>query len=149
MVVIVKVVATTAMLRVALTLVPAPSVTWTVSELDPLACGVPETMPDALQLSPAGRPAGMVQAYDPTPPWAVRFPTYEVPTAPIGSAVVVIFKAPVLTAMLSVAVALVPALSVTWTVNELDPLACGVPEMIPDALQLRPAGRLPPLIDQV
>jgi hypothetical protein len=40
-------------------------------------------------------------------------------------------------------------LSETWTVNVLEPVADGIPEMVPSDERVRPAGREPAAIDQV
>ena len=65
------------------------------------------------------------------------------PTMPAGSDDVVIAKVGGLTVSESTAVAVAEALSVTFTVKLLDPAVAGVPDIVPPAERLRPAGRDP------
>ena len=62
---------------------------------------------------------------------------------PAGSDNVVIPKAGVLMVMDKPAVAETDAVSVTCTVKVLDPAAPGVPDMVPPAARLNPAGNVP------
>ena len=62
---------------------------------------------------------------------------------PAGSAEVVVPKAGGLMITDSAAVAEADALSVTRTVKLLDPAAPGVPDIIPPAARLKPAGSVP------
>ena len=62
---------------------------------------------------------------------------------PAGSDDVVIPKAGGLTVIDKAAVAETDALSVTRTVKLLAPAALGVPEMVPPAAKLNPAGNVP------
>ena len=62
---------------------------------------------------------------------------------PAGSDDVVIPKADGLTVIDNAAVAEAAALSVTRTVKLLAPAALGVPEMVPPAAKLNPAGNVP------
>ena len=68
---------------------------------------------------------------------------------PAGSDDVVIPKAGGLMVSDSTAVADADALSVTRTVKPLDPALPGVPEMVPPAARLNPAGSDPPATDHV
>ena len=62
---------------------------------------------------------------------------------PAGSDDVVILKAGGLITSESAAVAETEALSVTRTVKLLDPAVPGVPDMVPPAARLKPAGSVP------
>jgi hypothetical protein len=62
---------------------------------------------------------------------------------PAGSDAVVIPKAGELIVIDNAAVADADALSVTRTVKVLDPAALGVPDMVPPAARLNPAGNVP------
>ena len=62
------------------------------------------------------------------------------PTVPAGRAEVVTDKAGGFTLTVRAAVDDADALSVTFTVKLLDPTTLGVPEMVPPAERLKPAG---------
>jgi hypothetical protein len=67
------------------------SVTLTVVLKEPEAVGVPEMVPAADRVKPAGRaPELMLQVYGVVPPLAARVVEYAVPTWPEGTEVVVI-----------------------------------------------------------
>jgi len=66
-----------------------------------------------------------------------------VPTVPVGSDDVVIPKAGGLIVSDSAAVAVTDALSVTFTVKLLEPAALGMPDTVPLADSLNPAGSVP------
>ena len=68
---------------------------------------------------------------------------------PAASVEVVILRFGGLTVIDKDAVAEADALSVTFTVKLLEPALEGVPEMVPPAARLRPAGRDPLATDQV
>jgi hypothetical protein len=122
----------------------ALSVTFTVKLLDPAALGVPDIVPPADRLSPAGSdPTDTVHEYGADPPETASACEYAVPTSPGGSDDVVIATAGLIVSD-SAFVVLPLALSVSFTVKLLDTAAEGVPLMMPvDAARLKPAGKAP------
>jgi hypothetical protein len=73
------------------------SVALKVIEKEPAAVGVPETVPFAAKLTPAGsEPEAMDQAYPGVPPEADRACEYGNVIAPFGKVLVVIDKAAVI-----------------------------------------------------
>src|SRR5215472_4363537 len=119
----------------------APSVTLTVKFAAPAAPGVPEMLPPADRLRPAGSvPLDTDHEYGGVPPVAPSVCEYATPTVPAGSEDVVITRAGGLMVSDSAAVAERAALSVTLTVKFAAPAAPGVPEMLPPADRLRPGG---------
>ena len=123
----------------------ALSVTFTVKLLDPAVPGVPEIVPPADRVNPAGSdPTDTVHEYGGDPPEAASACEYAVPTVPAGSDDVVILSAGGLIVSDSAAVVVTPiALSVTFTVKLLDPAVPGVPEIVPPADRVNPAGSVP------
>ena len=133
------------------------SVMVTVKFAVPLAVGVPEIWPEAApRASPAGRlPPVMDQVYGVVPPLTLTELEYDVPLVPDGSDDVLIVKAGGAGAATASERATdllwagLPA-SVTETVKLAVPVAVGVPEIRPeDGSRASPAGRLPPVMDQV
>jgi hypothetical protein len=119
------------------------SVTFTVKLLGPPVPGVPEIVPPADRVNPAGSvPTDTVQVYGVNPPEAVSACEYAVPTVPAGSDAVVIVKAGLIVSD-SAFVMLPLALSVTFTVKLVDPAVPGVPEIVPPADRVNPAGSVP------
>jgi hypothetical protein len=121
----------------------------------PVAVGVPEIIPVvAARLNPAGRvPAVIDQVYAGVPPVAVMGFEYAVPTLPDASVALIVNVggAVVVTAIESEADLVCAGLSasVTVAVKLAVPVAVGVPEITPVAdASVRPAGRLPDVIDQ-
>jgi len=81
------------------------------------------------------------------PPLADKVAEYADPTVPAASEVVVTCNWEGLTVMESGFVAVVPKLSVTWTVKLLAPAVVGVPVIVLPLIP-NPAGRVPLLTDQ-
>jgi len=81
------------------------------------------------------------------PPLVDKVAEYGDPTVPAASEVVVTCNCEGLTVMESGFVAVVPELSLTWTVKLLAPAVVGVPEIV-FPLILNPAGSVPVLTDQ-
>ncbi len=127
------------------------SVTRTVKLLDPAVPGVPEIVPPAARLKPAGSdPLATDHAYGGVPPEAPSVCEYAAPTVPAGSDDVVIPNAGGLTVSDNAFVALPPPLSVNFTVKAAAPAAEGVPLTTPvDAARLKPCGNVPSDIAQV
>ena len=126
----------------------ALSVTLTVKFADPGPLGVPDMVPLAPRLSPAGSdPLDTDHEYGGDPPDALSVCEYATPTVPAGSADVVIPRAGGLMISESAVVAEPVALSVTFTVKFADPALPGVPDIVPPADRLRPAGNDPPATD--
>ena len=122
----------------------ALSVTFTVKLLDPAVPGVPEIVPPADRLNPAGSdPTDTVHEYGGDPPEAPSACEYAVPTVPAGNDDVVMFSAGGLIVNDSAAVVETDALSVTFTVKLLDPAVPGVPEIVPPADRVNPEGSVP------
>src|ERR1035441_6830911 len=122
----------------------ALSVTRTVKLLDPAVPGVPDMVPPAARLNPAGKvPLATDHEYGGDPPVAPSAWEYATPTVPAGSDDVVIPKAGGLMVMDNAAVADAVALSVTRTVKLLGPAVPGVPDMVPPAARLTPTGNVP------
>src|SRR5215204_2716435 len=65
------------------------SVTVTVKSREPKAVGVPEIVPAALRVRPAGRAPSDVQRLPPLAPDACRVCEYATPTCPLGRDAVV------------------------------------------------------------
>ena len=129
-------------------MIPALSVTCTVTEKGPLLRGVPLMVPLALKVSPPGRePALSDHAYGGDPPAATSTCEYAAPTTPAGSNAVVMLRAGGLIVSDSVAVVETDALSVTLTVKLLAPAIPGVPEIAPPADIVSPEGSDPLDID--
>jgi len=80
------------------------------------------------------------------PPLADKVAEYGEPTVPVVSDVVVTCNCEGFTVMESGFVAVVPELSLTWTVKLLGPAVVGVPEIV-FPLRLNPAGSVPVLTD--
>ena len=128
----------------AVVVAEALSVTRTVKLLDPALPGVPEIVPPAAKLNPAGSdPLATDHEYGGDPPEAPSPCEYATPTVPAGSDDVVIPNAGGLIVSDSAAVVVAEALSVTRTVKLLDPALPGVPEIVPPAARLNPAGSDP------
>ena len=126
----------------------ALSVARTVKVLDPAAVGVP-AMVAPVSVRPAGRvPLASDQVYGAVPPDAASDCEYAVPTTPFGNDDVETVSVAGLIAIVSDAVAVLEALSVTRTVKVLDPAAVGVPAMVAP-VSVSPAGRVPLASDQV
>ena len=123
------------------------SATVTVKLNVPVAVGVPEITPEVVaRVSPEGRAPDVIdQAYGAMPPLACRTLEYEEPMVPEGTVVVVIPMEGGATTSEKVADFVCAGLaeSATVTVKLKDPLTAGVPEMVPLAARLTPAGRLP------
>jgi hypothetical protein len=120
----------------------------------PEAVGVPETTPAELNARPAGsvEPEATAQVYGGTPPDAVSWKLYAVPTVPGSAVVEVIFSVPLLIARVRLpetAVCGIVSLSETCTVTFAAPAVVGVPAITPAALRERPAGRVPDLTVQL
>jgi len=127
----------------------ALSVTFTMKLLGPALAGVPEIVPPVDRLKPAGSvPTDTVHVYGGDPPEAASACEYAFPTMPAGSDAVVIVRAGLIVSD-SAFVMLPPALSVTFTVKLLGPAVPGVPEIVPPADRLKPAGSVPRDIVQV
>jgi hypothetical protein len=107
-------------------------------------------VPPALKVRPPGRlPAPTDHRYGAIPPVAARVWEYATPTTPAGSEELVMTSGGGAMASVRGAVALAPVESVTCTVKLADPTADGVPEIVPDALNARVAGRVPDVTDHV
>src|SRR5207253_880255 len=131
--------------------VGALSVTRTVKLLDPAVPGVPDMVPPAARLNPAGSvPLATVHVYGGVPPEAVSACEYATPTVPAGSDDVVIPKGGALMVSDSAFVVLPPPLSVNPAVKAAVPGVEGVPLITPvDAARLNPCGNVPTDIVQV
>ena len=126
----------------------ALSVARTVKVLDPAEVGVP-AMVAPVSVSPAGKvPLASDQVYGGVPPDAASDCEYAVPTTPFGNDDVETVSVAGLMVIVSDAVAVCDALSVTRTVNVLDPVAVGVPAMVAP-VSVSPAGSVPLASDQV
>jgi hypothetical protein len=129
---------------------PAESVTVKVKVLVPAFTGVPDKTPAELKLIPvlqAPLQDGSVQVYGAVPFTAARVVEYAVPTAPVGSEVVVIVSvgaAATAVPLSDTACGLAAALSV----NEIEPV--GVPAAVgvnvTEMVQLALAARLVPQV---
>ena len=73
---------------------------------------------------------------------------YAVPAVPAGKDAVEITNAGALTVRLSALVADADPLSVTFTVKLNVPATPAVPDIVPPAFKLTPAGKLPDAMDQ-
>jgi hypothetical protein len=121
-----------------------PSVTFTVKLEVPNAVGVPDIVPPAERVSPAGKvPAETVQLNGGVPPAALKVCEYGVPSVACGSGPALMETAAGLTVMVRPAVAVLDPLSVTFTKKLDEPAAAGVPDIVPAADKVRPAGNAP------
>jgi hypothetical protein len=131
------------------------SVTFTVNANEPDAVDVPEIVPVADRVKPAGNaPELMLQLYGVVPPDEASVVEYPVPTWPDGTEVLVICTAVTAAATVResdfVAVCAVGVVeSVTFAVKLNEPDAVGVPEIVPALDKVRPAGRAPELMLQL
>lgn len=131
------------------------SVTLIVNVNEPAVVGLPESVPPVERLNPAGNmPEPRLQLYGVVPPLAASVVEYATLTCPAVSVEVVIFTGVTAAAMLMVndfeAVCAVGVVeSVTFIVKLNEPDAVGVPEMVPAAESVRPAGRAPELTLQL
>jgi hypothetical protein len=124
--------------------IDALSVTRTVTLLDPAVPGVPDIVPPAARLSPDGSdPLAIDHEYGGDPPAAASTCEYAVPIVPAGSDDVVMLKVGGLIVSDSAAVVETDALSVTRTVKLFGPGVVGVPDIVPTAARLNPAGSDP------
>src|ERR1039457_4418795 len=122
----------------------ALSVTRTVKLLGPAGPPVPDMVPAAARLNPAGNvPLATAHEYGGEPPVAPSAWEYATPTVPAGSDDVVIPKAGELMVIDNAAVADADALSVTRTVKLLDPAVPGGADMVPPAASLTPPANVP------
>jgi hypothetical protein len=125
------------------------SVTLAVNENEPEADGVPEIVPVAANVKPAGKaPEATLQLYGVVPPLAASVVEYAVPTCPARIEVVVICTGVTAAAIVIVsdwleACAVGVVESVTFAVKLKEPDAVGVPEIVPLADKPRPAGKAP------
>jgi hypothetical protein len=127
----------------------ALSVTLTVNVAGPIAVAVPDTTPLSLRLRPSGRdPLSNDQTYGGDPPVAVSPWEYAIPTVPAGNVELVMVRARELMVTNSGIITEVDALSVTLTVKRDEPVAAGVPVMVP-ATRSSPAGSDPLTTDHV
>jgi hypothetical protein len=128
----------------AVVVADAESVTLTVKLLVPAAVGVPEIVPFAASVNPAGNvPLASDHVYGGVPPEAAKLWVYAAPTVPGASVDVVTLTGVPATVIESAAVALFKVRSVTRTVKLLVPAAVGVPEIVPVRPRLSPAGSVP------
>jgi hypothetical protein len=112
--------------------------------------GVPVMAPLLLRLSPPGRAPELIdQVYGGVPPDAPRVCEYAVPTVPEGSTDVVTVSAGELIVSEIGAVAEADVLSVTFTLTLAVPAVLGVPEIVPPAARVNPAGSDPLETDHV
>lgn len=112
----------------------------------PAAVGVPEMVPPALRLRPAGRlPEATDQVYPGVPPVACTVVVYVLPTWAFARLEKLIASGEAATAIENEAVWVWAGelLSVTSTTKVDVPDPVGVPEIAPLELRVRPAGRLP------
>src|SRR5580700_1972333 len=110
----------------AVAVADALSVTFTVKLLDPAVPGVPDMVPPAARLNPAGSdPLATDHVYGGVPPEAASACEYATPTVPSGIDDVIILNAAGLTVRDNAFVALSPPLSVNFTVNAAAPAAEG------------------------
>jgi hypothetical protein len=131
---------------------PVASVAWTVMEYDPVEVGVPLITPlPALSVNTAGRvPLVTDHENGAVPPVIVSVCENGARTAPWGRLDVKMTGVGLIVMLKSfVAVAGVPAESVTLTVNVEMPLPVGVPLKTPAADRVIPAGILPDETAQV
>ncbi len=117
----------------------------------PIAVGVPEMVPPALNDKPGGSdPAEIDHVSGCVPPVAVKlvggYPTF---TVPVGRAVWLTVIAGGLTTIWNWPLAVRCAASVTVAVNENVPVDVGVPVITPAGLKLNPGGSAPEVMDQV
>jgi hypothetical protein len=133
----------TTMLKLAVAVFEFASVTFTVKLAVPAVVGVPEITPAVLSVSPAGKlPDEIDQLYGEDPPVTCSVWLYAVETVPPGRLVVVTVNCET-TTILSVCVAALELVSVTFTVKFAVPAVVGVPEITPAVFNVNPAGRLP------
>ena len=123
---------------------PLPSFAVTVTEFAPAAVGVPVTWPDALIVSPAGKPVALNVSGSPLPSVAtICSAVIAMPTVPLCAPGFVTTGATFAAAIgqLNVALPVPPRPSFAVTVTEFAPAAVGVPVTWPDALIVSPAGK--------
>ena len=120
------------------------SVTFTEKFDVPNAVGVPDMVPPAERVSPAGSvPAVTVQVKGGVPPAAFKLCEYGVPSVACGSGPPLIVNAAGLTVIDKPAVVVLAPLSVTLTVKFAVPAVVGVPDIVPAPDNVRPAGKAP------
>jgi hypothetical protein len=135
--------------RVAVVEIEELSVTLTINREAPIVVAVPYIVPLGLRLRPSGsEPLARDQMYGGDPPVALSACEYAAPTAPGGKAVVVIVRAGELIVSDSDSIKDDDALSVTFSVTLEEPVAVGVPVIVPST-RARPGGSTPLTIDQV
>ena len=126
---------------------PPLSVNWTVKPAVPGDEGVPLMIPvGAARLKPCGNvPCDIDQVTGETAPDTARVAEYGEPSAPFGSAAVVITGLELMVIVMSFVSTLGIgfAASVTKTVNRDVPLFWGVPVMLPSRLSVSPVGGIP------
>ena len=126
----------------------APSVTLTVKLFGPAAVGVPDIVPPEARVKPEGSdPFDTDHEYGGDPPAAPSACEYATPITPAGSDEMVILNAAGLIVSDRAAVTETDARSTARTVKLLDPVAPGVPEIVPSAERLNPVGNDPLVTD--
>ena len=137
------------MVRLALALAPAESVSLTTNVFDPTTVGVPVTVQSALMPIPfGGVPLPSVQLYGGSPPVPEHVVVYETFTE-LGAAAHVALSGPRFTVSCRAWSSKPPSVSVARTVTSLIPSVVGVPLRIPPALRPSPAGSVPDVTDHV
>ncbi len=135
---------------VAVADVDALSVTFTVKLDDPGAVGSPEIEPLDDKFNPTGKePPAIDHVYGGDPPATPSICEYARPAVPAGRDDVVIVSGGGLIVNETAAASDLPVVSATFTVKLADPAVAGVPEIVPAADKLNPAGRDPAVTDHV
>ena len=140
------------MVIVAVAVCLLASVTVKVTVDVPAVVGAPLIAPDDARLRPAGRlPPVRANVYGDVPPEAASVCENAEPTVPVRLPVVRVNCVPAAeTTMEYCRCPDWPAESVAAAVNRNEPVAVGVPLMVPElAPNCKPPGRLPEAIDQV
>jgi len=116
----------------------------------PLVDGVPLIRPALEIVTPVGKePANRDHVTAPIPPLLVIWKLYGLFCVPEGRDVVAIESAVQDTVMENEPLAFAPRESATLIVGVLVPIVVGVPDIAPPEANVKPAGRLPEVIDQV
>ena len=146
----VPIVGSTVMLKLAVSLPPV-FVALTVKLYVPIAVGVPEITPAGLSVKPTGKLPAVISQVIGAVPVAASVWLYAVPAITLGKEAVVItggVRGAGSTIMLKLTVS-APPVFVALTVKVNVPSAVGVPEITPEELRDKPAGKLPTVTSQV
>ena len=135
--------AMTSVYVVAVPVQPFESVTVTTIGNEPVCVGVPESAPFEASVRPVGRVLAVENVAEPTAPVCVKVWLKAWPAVPAAIAgFVTMIVGQLMTSVYVAPVPVQPLASVTVTTIGKEPVCVGVPDSVPFAASVRPAGRV-------